>query len=443
MFTRTVALLLMLGCGVAAAEDAIEAWIDEPMPPGIEVVPTELDGPVFATADGKTLYTWPFHKHRNGYSGESPGKPACYDEVSTVTAGLMSPYPPGIELPDLDNRPSCTDLWPPLYADEDARSIGRWSVIERRDGTRQWAYDEQPLYTSVKDTERGDVLGASTRRYGGDSPAERKPAKPRPMVPPGFAVKTTALGRLLTTDKNASIYARADESPTSIVCRDDCTRLWHPVLAPQMARNIGAWTIEEREPGVRQWAYRGQLLYTYANDTHSWSQEGTDVAGWDNVYTQRAPAFPESFRIEETLTGTVLADANGMTIYRYICGDDSIDQLSCEHPDDTQVYRLAMCGGGDPERCLDHWRYVEASPDATDTSRSWRVVTVNKLTGRFANAEDPDALRVWAYRDRPVYTYGLDEVPGDVHGDGTGEWRGQRNGLKALWLRDDHLRGTQ
>ena len=40
MFARAVALLLLLGCGVAAAEDAIEAWIDEPMPPGIEVVPT-------------------------------------------------------------------------------------------------------------------------------------------------------------------------------------------------------------------------------------------------------------------------------------------------------------------------------------------------------------------------------------------------------------------
>ena len=89
------------------------------MPPGFRVVSTELDGPVFANARGKTLYTWPLHKQRNGYSGESPGTPACYDEVLTVTAGLMSPYPPGIELPDLDNRPSCTDLWPPLLAGED------------------------------------------------------------------------------------------------------------------------------------------------------------------------------------------------------------------------------------------------------------------------------------------------------------------------------------
>ena len=70
MHARAFALLLVLGCATSAAEDSIEAWFEEPMPPDIEVVSTELDGPVFATADGKTLYTWPFHKHRNGYSGE-------------------------------------------------------------------------------------------------------------------------------------------------------------------------------------------------------------------------------------------------------------------------------------------------------------------------------------------------------------------------------------
>ncbi len=442
MCNRAFALLLFLCCATSAAEEAIEAWFDEPMPPGIDVVSTELDGPVFATTDGRTLYLWPLHKHRNGYSGETPGKPACYDDVSTVTAGLMSPYPAGIELPDLENRPSCTELWPPLFADASATSVGRFSIVARRDGTRQWAYNEQPLYTSVKDRQRGDVLGASTRRAGGDSPAERLPAKPRALLPPGFAVRTTALGRLLTTDKNASVYAFDDDTANLTRCSGECTRLWRPVLAPTLAKGTGEWTIFERSPGVRQWSYRGKPLYTFANDTHSWSQEGADVPGWQNVYTQRAPAFPDSFTVQETLTGTVLADASGMTIYRYICGDDSIDQLSCEHPDDTQVYRLAMCGGGDPERCQDFWRYVEADLEASGTSRTWRVVTINRTTGHFAGAEDPDALRVWAYRDRPVYTYGPDNAPGDVNGDGTGEWRGQRNGLKALWLRDDHLGGT-
>jgi predicted lipoprotein with Yx(FWY)xxD motif len=130
-----------------------------------------------------------------------------------------------------------------------------------------------------------------------------------------------------------------------------------------------------------------------------------------------------------------------MTIYTYVCGDDSADQLSCDHPADTQTYRLAMCGGGDAEKCLQYWPYVQA-PDGAVINSAWSVVSIDPKTGHFAPAEQADALQVWAYRDRPVYTYGPDREPGDVHGAGTGEWRGQRNGLKAFWLRDDYMDGT-
>lgn len=420
----------------------IEAWVEVPLPPGFHVESTELDGPVFADAEGRTLYTWPSHRLRNGYSGENPGKPACYDEVLTVTAGLMSPYPPGILLPELDSRPSCTDLWPPVMAAADAQPVGKWSIVLRKDGARQWAYDEQPLYTSVRDTQPGDVIGGTTRRYGGDSPALRVPAAPPSRVPPGFAVKTTTNGRLLTTDKNASVYAYDGDTADSVACNGDCLQRWTPVLAPELARAMGEWSILERSPGVRQWVFRGKPLYSYALDQHSWSQQGSDEPGWSNVYTQLAPPVPDSFTVQDTLAGQVLADAHGMTIYTYICGDDSLDQLSCDHPDDTQVYRLAICGGGDAEACRRHWPYVEAEPGATGNSRSWSVMRIDPETGHKAAAEQSDALSVWAYRDRPVYTYWLDHKPGDVNGAGTGEWRGQRNGLKAFWIRDDFMGGT-
>src|SRR5690606_36774793 len=125
------------------------------------------------------------------------GSIACHDEVTRVTAGLMSPYPEGLLLPELDSRPSCTDLWTPVSAPVDAKPVGKWSVLERGDGRRQWAYDEQALYTSVLDRQPGDTLGGTTRRSGGDSPAIRVPATPPALVPPGFRVKTTTLGRML------------------------------------------------------------------------------------------------------------------------------------------------------------------------------------------------------------------------------------------------------
>lgn len=435
-------LILLLACAGARAEEPVrEAFRPVPLPPGFQVIVTELEGPVFADAEGRTLYEWPQHKHRNGYSGESPGAIECTDEVLTVTAGLMSPYPPGLLLPELDARKSCTELWPPVLAKAGAEPVGDWTLLERPDGSLQWAYEEQALYTSVRDHAPGDVLGGSRRRFGGDSPAYRVPVGPPPAIPPGFAVKQTSIGRLLTTAQNESVYTYDGDTATSVACTGACLRGFHPVTAPGLAREQGEWTILERAPGVRQWVFRGAPLYTHVRDQESWSQQGSDVPGWRNVFTQPAPAFPESFTVQETIAGAVLADPRGRTIYVYRCGEDSEDQLACDHPETTQVYRLAMCGGGDPERCLEHWPYVEAAPDAVSPNRTWTVVTIDWRTGRFADAGNPDALRVWAYRERPVYLHGLDQGPGDVHGGGTGEWRGQRNGLRAFWLRDDFMNG--
>ena len=452
------ALGLVLAASVdtlAQSEFLTEAYRDVPMPPGFRVEISELEGPVFADADGKTLYKWPQHKLRNGYSGEAPGAPMCYDEVLTVTAGLMSPYPPGIRLPEPESRLSCTDLWQPVLAADDGEEVGageevgdgeevgEWTVVERRDGSRQWAYDEQPLYTSIRDRRAGDVFGGSRRRYGGDSPALRVPVGPPPQLPPGFAVKPTAIGRMLTTDRNDAVYVFDGDTADSTACEHQCLANRQPVIAPALARPQGEWSLFERSPGVRQWVFRGKPLYTYALDMSSWSQQGSDEPGWRNVFTQRAPAYPDSFTIQPTLSGNVLADATGKTIYLYNCGEDSADQLGCDHPGDTQVYRLAMCGGGDPDRCRRHWPYVEAGEQEISPNRTWRVVTIDPGTGRFAAPEQDEALRVWAYRDRPVYTFGGDQRPGDVNGGGTGEWRGQRNGLKAFWLRDDYMGGIQ
>lgn len=432
-----------LGAGKASAPSSanpsheVEAYLAVPMPPGFRVESSELDGPVFADAQGRTLYTWPMKAMRNGYSGEAKGIPGCFDEVRTVTAGLMSPYPPGLELPELDTRPSCTDLYPPVLAAADAKPVGKWTVIERKDGSKQWAYDEQPLYTSRQDRKPGDVMGGTTRDFGLDSPAFRVPAQPPSLIPPGFAVKTTSVGRLLTTDKSFSIYAFEKDTPQKSMCDRQCAQTWKPVLAPQLARPQGDWSIIQRTPGVNQWVFRGKPLYTYALDDEPWSFEGTDVPGWNNVFVQLAPSPPPGFTAQDTRQGQMLADQRGMTIYRYVCADDSQDQLSCDHPDDTQVYRLAMCGGGDATRCQKNWLYVPAEKAAVSNSRSWTVMQIDPKTGHRAAEGQADALSVWAYRDRPVYTYGGDHEPGDVNGASTGEWRGQRNGLKVFSLRDE------
>jgi predicted lipoprotein with Yx(FWY)xxD motif len=436
---------LFLSCMAALQADGasiVESYMSVPMPPGFKVVISELEGPIFADAHGRTLYMWPSKKLRNGYSGEMKGKPACYDEVRKETAGLMSPYPAGVLLPELATRPSCIKLWPPVLASNDAKPVGKWTILTRRDGTKQWAYDEQALYTSILDKEPGEAIGGSTRKDNEESPAVRVPVAPPPKVPPGFAVKTTSNGRLLTTDKNYSVYAYDKDTATGSMCDSVCARTWIPLTAPQLARPQGEWSTIERSAGLRQWAFRGKPLYTYVMDTNQWSQEGGDVPGWRNVYTQHAPPPPADFTVQDSVSGQVLADHRGRTIYRYNCGDDSVDQLSCDHPDDTQVYRLAMCGAGDALRCLENWPYVPADSNAKSTSHAWTVMQIDPKTGRRAAAGQPGAVSVWAYRERPVYTHAGDRQPGDINGDSAGEWRGYRNGFKAFWLRDDYYNGA-
>jgi predicted lipoprotein with Yx(FWY)xxD motif len=430
------ALLPASGAGAAPAEP----YIPEAMPPGFRVETSELDGPVFADPKGRTLYRWPFRTMRNGVTGDGKGESNCADSPSTESAGLMSPYPGGLLLPDLETRPSCQQLWPPALAGDGDRAIGQWTVVQRRDGRKQWAYDGSVLYTSVRDRRPGDVLGGDSYRHEGDAPAMREPVQPRPDVPPGFAVSTTFRGRLLHTTRGFSVYAFEGDTAKGSACDAACEQVFVPLQAPAAARTHGDWSIFTRASGERQWTFRGKPLYLYAEDRRVRSLAGSDVPGWHNVYTQDAPPPPAEFTVQDTPSGQVLADARGRTVYSYTCGDDAPDQLSCEHPADTQVYRLAMCGGGSIERCERNFPYVEAAAGAAASGRLWSVVEIDPATGHFAAKDQPDALHVWAYRERPVYTFAGDAQPGEVNADGLGEFQSEREGFRAFWWRDEFFR---
>lgn len=422
-----------------AAALMTEAYQQAPMPPGFQVVITELDGPVFADANGRTLYQWPSRRMRNGYTGEAKGTPGCSHEKTTENAGLMSPYPPGLVLPDLDTRPSCAEAWPPVLAAADAKPVGAWTIVERKDGTKQWQYNEHPLYTSYFDEKPGDVLGGTTRERTSGNYAWRAPIQPSPNVPPGFIVESSAKGRMLLTTGRMSIYAYDKDTAKTSACTGQCETMFPPMLAPASAKTSGEWSTIERAPGVKQWAFRGKPLYRYAPDIERMSAIGSDVPGWSNVYTQRTPSPPQSFKFVETDAGTVIADPQGRTIYTYTCADDAFDQLLCDHPKTTQAYRLAMCGGGDPEECVKQFPPVLAPVGAKSGSNAWGTMYLDAKTGREAAATDAGALHVWTYRDRPIYTYAGDEFVGDTDGDSRGEFQGRRQGFNAMFVRDDYF----
>jgi predicted lipoprotein with Yx(FWY)xxD motif len=256
-------------------------------------------------------------------------------------------------------------------------------------------------------------------------------------IPPGFNMVRVATGHMLVDHDGQSVYTWDNDRPNKSNCDAACQTEWKPVLAPEFAETTSEWTKIERSPGIKQWAFRKKPLYTHIADHKQRSYEGSDVPGWHNVYTQHAPAPPKEFTVQDTRSGQVLADARGMTIYVYTCADDALDQLGCDTPDTTQAYRLAVCGGGDADRCLKTFPPVLAAADAKSTSRSWSTIDIDAKTGHFAKAGAPGALHVWAYRGRPVYTFSGDRMPGDIRADAWGEFHGKRNGFKAFWLRDD------
>lgn len=81
-------------------------------------------GEVLAGEKGMTLYTFKKDKH---------GKSACYDK--------------------------CAANWPPAKAASNAKAEGAYSLVTRKDGSKQWAKDGMPLYYWAKDTKEGDATG--------------------------------------------------------------------------------------------------------------------------------------------------------------------------------------------------------------------------------------------------------------------------------------------
>lgn len=92
-------------------------------PAGVKVAKT-ADSSLFTDAKGMTLYT---------YDTDTAGKSAC--------------------------NGACATSWPPLMATADATPVGKFSIVTRDDGSKQWAYDGKALYLWKSDAKPGDATG--------------------------------------------------------------------------------------------------------------------------------------------------------------------------------------------------------------------------------------------------------------------------------------------
>lgn len=53
----------------------------------------------------------------------------------------------------------CAVNWPPFAAPASATDTAGYTVVTRKDGSKQWAYGGKPLYTWMRDQKPGDTTG--------------------------------------------------------------------------------------------------------------------------------------------------------------------------------------------------------------------------------------------------------------------------------------------
>ena len=212
-------------------------------------------------------------------------------------------------------------------------------------------------------------------------------------APSDIKVSARGDGWVFADAKGMALYVfDGDEAtPGKSACNGACAQQWPPLPAAADAKADGAWSPIPRADGTMQWAYNDRPLYTYAEEG------GPDTSFGDGETRQWRRAFqpiwmPPGITLQQSLAGSVLADAKGLTLYTFDL--------------DTTAGKT-RCSG----TCLQAWAPAVA-PSLANSSGDWSVVTRD------------DGATQWAYKGKALYRNLKDVHPGENHGDGAGEaWR--------------------
>jgi predicted lipoprotein with Yx(FWY)xxD motif len=342
-FLFTLAVAFCVGSGVGSTSFAEEAV------PSAVTVQTTGAGRYFTDTSGKTLYTYTLDK--------SPWKSACEGQ--------------------------CAVNWPPLEAPSDASPIGRWSIVMRSDGTKQWAKNGKPLYRYFRDTGPWAMLGDGlANSWYVAFEAIASPAE--------ITIHESLLGRVLGDATGMTLYVNARDSKGKSNCSDKCLLGWQPLWSPTLATSSGDWSVVVRDDGRKQWAYKGQPLYSYRSELKPGSTVADGAGGiWKAVVVEPTPPAPSWITIQMSDLGPVLADASGRTLY--------IPQT--EGPWNFEKMRKETCN----DECLaTYWRPVLLSANEPPPIGNWSTIVRD------------DGTKQLTYKGFGVFTFANDKKPGDV-----------------------------
>jgi predicted lipoprotein with Yx(FWY)xxD motif len=323
----------------------------------------------------------------------------------------------------------CATEFPPLAAPRNAKALGDWSVVRRKDGVRQWAYQSRPLYTWLQEQVPGEVAtNVGLTETAGSKFAENAVEAGDLLPPEGWEVARFTPAESLTLPDGVDVslvhsvhaVALTDAQGLTLYTLDrssrqdqngcdvsGCDNRWRPLAAPSLASGVGDFSVVTRKDGSNQWAYKNRPLYTFSGDELPGDAHGADVDGkWEvAVLTENfRPANVDSIFLEGYGAALTL---HGKTLYG---GYPFEKRWGGRNLRDTFTYayykgkRLngAACQG----ECLETWRPFLAAANA-QPSGFWEPVTRE------------DGRRHWAYKGYALYTYAGDEAPGEHYGQAT------------------------
>jgi predicted lipoprotein with Yx(FWY)xxD motif len=392
-YISAVSLVTMLAMtGTQAQAAAAKGEIPFSTPPGITLVDVSLFINNSAAqylwrrigaSDGKPLYS---------FKGDEPGKIACIGE--------------------------CTKEFQPYLAPNSAQASGDWTLVSRAEG-KQWAYQGKPLYRytgtdPVGEPRSGGGNGGSTENPeyfdGGSKIYSPKPGEwtrvaftpeRTAIMPAGFDLKQLPVAQgygFVTADGGMPTYVlkTTPKDPSK----------WLPAYAPVLALPVGEFTIIEREDGKRQWAYKGEAMYTYTGDYTFGDANGTLEQKDARVALAYRHFMPAAFTVGiHNLRGPLMTTSKGQTVY-----NQTRYHLQYGGREMRDGYRVTY---GDAKA-------VGTKGCVDDCTRDWKPMTApaNAQSQGFWEVETrADGSKQWAFKGSPLYTFSGDKKIGDIHGN--------------------------
>ncbi len=296
---------------------------------------------------------------------------------------------------------TCLVSWPAFVPNDNEVAIGDYTIFERADGTKQWAYSGQPLYFFKNDEARGDINGDGV---GGVWHLVE------PKVITTFEAEENTLGSTVTTKGSALITS--DDAATELVnkegfalytfdndtagvsnCEGGCLNAWPALLASDADEAKAPFSIITRSSGMKQWAINDMPLYFFAQDTTAEDIKG-DGAG--NVWRIARPA---PVKVDDDATHGLRLVAHGDVLdSQGITGEELQGITLYTFDNDTANSGESTCF----DSCATTWPPLYA----TSADQAYGEYSI------IERSEDSTTTFQWAYKGLPLYFLASDSANG-------------------------------